>query len=114
MPKRLEKLAQLDALTIASAERPQMIFKHSTRCSISAAAKHRLESDLQRLKQYADVYFLDLLMHRDISNEIAKRFVVHHESPQILVINHGQSIFDLSHYDIEPEAIVRQFVASAL
>lgn len=107
MPIRIEKLADLQKIVTASEGRPQLIFKHSTRCSISAAAKHRIESDIARLKESMDVHLLDLLLHRDISAAIAQQFGVHHESPQVILVSHGNAVYDTSHYDIEPSAIVR-------
>jgi bacillithiol system protein YtxJ len=47
------------------------------------------------------VYFLDLLEHRDISNAIASRFGVYHQSPQLLLIKDGKSVYDVSHSDID-------------
>lgn len=78
-----------------SESRPQVIFKHSTRCSISSMAKSRLERS--PFPQQADFYFLDLIAHRNISNKIAEEFGVAHESPQILVIKNGACMYDESH-----------------
>ncbi len=67
-----------------SKAKPQVIFKHSTRCSISAMAKGRLERSIA--PGNADFYFLDLIAYRSISNQVSSEFNVSHESPQILVI----------------------------
>lgn len=77
-----------------------LIFKHSTRCSISMMAKRRFEMDWDSLPADMPVYFLDLIQHRDISNKIAQDFSVHHESPQMLVIKDGECILDQSHGSI--------------
>ena len=77
-----------------------LIFKHSTRCSISMMAKRRFEMDWDSLPADMPVYFLDLIQHRDISNKIAQDFLVHHESPQMLVIKDGECILDQSHGSI--------------
>jgi bacillithiol system protein YtxJ len=74
-----------------------IIFKHSTRCSISMMAKKRFELDWDKLPQEIPLYFLDLIKHRDISNQIAQEFNVHHESPQLLLIKSGECILDQSH-----------------
>jgi bacillithiol system protein YtxJ len=93
--------AQLDAVDALSATRPVLIFKHSTRCSISSAALHRLESawsaDDDRL---GALYYLDLIRFRDISNAIADRYGVQHESPQVLVIRNGHCVHHASHFAI--------------
>lgn len=94
---------QLD--TIQSAPGFNLIFKHSTRCSISMMAKRKFELDWDELPENSQVYFLDLLSHRELSNLIAERFQVHHESPQLLVIKDGECILDQSHSDISVEEV---------
>ncbi|WP_345948693.1 MULTISPECIES: bacillithiol system redox-active protein YtxJ [unclassified Mucilaginibacter] len=74
-----------------------IIFKHSTRCSISMMAKRRFELDWEQLPDGLPLYFLDLIKHRDISNKVAEDFQVHHESPQLLLIKDGECILDQSH-----------------
>lgn len=74
-----------------------VIFKHSTRCSISMMAKRRFEMDWDKLPTEVPLYFLDLIKHRDISGQIAEDFAVHHESPQMLLIKDGECILDQSH-----------------
>ncbi len=76
-----------------------VIFKHSTTCSISLMAKRRLEEDWDDLENVIP-YYLDLKSFRSISDEVAERFSVHHESPQILLIRQGECIYDASHFDI--------------
>lgn len=94
----LDTPAQLDELIKASSGKPQVIFKHSTRCGISSMAKNRLEraGDLPE----ADYHFLDLIRYRELSNAIAETFRVWHESPQLLVIKDGQCVSDTSHTGI--------------
>lgn len=77
-----------------------LIFKHSTRCSISMMAKRRFELDWESLPENLPLYFLDLIQHRDISNQIAQEFQVHHQSPQLLLIKNGECILDQSHGSI--------------
>jgi bacillithiol system protein YtxJ len=102
----LESIAQLSDLEKESENIPVLILKHSTRCSISDMAKNRLEL-------YWDpeiplkAYYLDLLSHRDISNEIASRYHVPHQSPQIILLKNGQCIFDASHNEIDYNTLKR-------
>lgn len=77
-----------------------IIFKHSTRCSISMMAKKRFEMDWDMLPEEVPAYFLDLIKYRDISNQIVDVFSVHHESPQLLLIKDGECILDQSHGEI--------------
>jgi bacillithiol system protein YtxJ len=80
-----------------------LIFKHSTRCSISMMAKRRFELDWDDLPEGMPLYFLDLIQHREISGQIAQLFQVHHESPQLLLIKDGECILDQSHGGISVE-----------
>ncbi len=94
----------LEEITKRSAEKPQVIFKHSTRCSISSMAKSRLERAEE--PQGIDFNYLDLIAHRDISAKIADDFDVQHASPQILIIKDGKCVYDESHSAISMDEIV--------
>lgn len=96
----LTDIQQLDEIIEESSENPILIFKHSTRCSISRFALKQFENEFN-LGESIKPYFLDLLMHRTISNEIADRFGVQHQSPQVIVIKNGKAIYNASHQDIE-------------
>jgi bacillithiol system protein YtxJ len=96
----LTDLGQLNEIIVASGEKPIVIFKHSTRCSVSRMALKQFENEFDLLNK-VDTYFLDLIAHREISNEIANRFEVVHQSPQLLLIKEGKSIYDVSHSDID-------------
>ena len=101
----LTELKQLDAIVEESASTPVVIFKHSTRCSISRMALKNFEREYNLEESEATPYFLDLLEHRDISNEIAQKFQVIHQSPQLLLIKNGKSVYDASHSEIDAEAL---------
>lgn len=104
IPLRSEE--ELERIIALSNDQPQVIFKHSTRCSISSVAKNRLER--ANVPDNAAFYFLDLLAYRSLSNSIAERFAVDHESPQILVIKNGKCVYDESHMSIDMEEIKDQ------
>ena len=95
---------QLKQIIAKSADKPQVIFKHSTRCSISSVAYQRLQKAAQPAG--IDFYYLDLLAHRPLSNKVSETFRVHHESPQVLVIRDGQCVYDESHLAISMVDIV--------
>lgn len=82
-----------------------LIFKHSTRCSVSSMAKRRFELDWEVIPAGTNLYFLDLISHRAISAQIAETFQVHHESPQILLIKDGNCVLDASHSDISADEV---------
>lgn len=103
--KPLESVSELDALSSNSHQKPVLIFKHSTRCSISRMALKQFETDYKIDSGKLDSYFLDLLNFRSVSNETATKFLVEHQSPQVLLIKEGKCIYHASHSDIDAETI---------
>lgn len=103
---QLTDLGELNEIITISEEKPVVIFKHSTRCSISRMALKQFENQYDAQENIVP-YFLDLLKHRDISNEIETQFNVQHQSPQILVIKDGKSVYNASHSDIDADDLKR-------
>ena len=99
----ITNIDQLEAIAAASFQQPQLILKHSTTCSISKMALARLERSTT--PENINFHFLDLLNYRPISQAIAEKFKVYHESPQILLIKNGECTFDESHGGIQMEEI---------
>ena len=97
--KQLNELSQLEEIDQQSKERTVLLFKHSTRCSISSMALGRFERSYSEEASF-DPYFLDLIAYREISHEIAQRYGVRHESPQAILIRNGKAIFNSSHMGI--------------
>lgn len=96
----IESPQDLNTVVERSKEVPCLIFKHSTRCSISSMAKYRLEGDWDFSEKEIEPYYLDLIAYRNLSNAVAEEFQVHHESPQVLLIKNGECTYDASHLDI--------------
>lgn len=105
----LKSNVQIKELIEKSKAKPQVVFKHSTRCSISAMAKGRLERSVA--PGNTDFYFLDIIAYRSISNQVSSEFNVSHESPQILVIKDGECVYDESHGAILMDEIEEQVSA---
>lgn len=103
--KYLERIDQLDTIDQTSAAKTAVIFKHSTTCGISHHAMERLESNWDLDDRQLDFYYLDLLSYRNISNEVANRYGVVHQSPQIIVIRNGTAVYDISHNGITLQTI---------
>lgn len=101
--------SEKDVLNIIekSIEKPQIIFKDSTTCGISAFAKERLQNGNSLLIEKADFNYLDLLSYRNISNFIASELNVIHQSPQIIVLKNREVVYRVSHHSIQPEDIAK-------
>jgi bacillithiol system protein YtxJ len=90
-----------------STNKPQIIFKDSITCGISAHAKERLMEGYSLLEGKADFYYLDLLSFRSISNFIAQTLLVTHQSPQIIILKDKKVIHTSSHHAISPANIAK-------
>jgi bacillithiol system protein YtxJ len=105
----LNSVGQLDKLVEESKEFPVLIFKHSTRCSISRMVLDRLERNWNQTEMsHIKPYFLDLISYREISNQVAQQFDVEHESPQVLILSDGKSVYDRSHMGIDYHQIAEE------
>lgn len=98
---------QLNAIIEDSYQRPQLIFKDSTSCGISAHAKEKLAEGTDRLIELATCYYLDLLQYRSISNRVAQLLEVTHQSPQVIVLKDGRAVYHVSHHAIQPADLLR-------
>jgi len=102
----LSSVEQIEQIRKESTEKPILIFKYSSRCSLSRMALDRLERNWKDTEMTGiKPYFLDLITYREISNRIASEFDVEHESPQVLIIENEKSIYDRSHMSIDYQQI---------
>jgi len=103
--KALETTEQLEK--IEGAKGFTIIFKHNTTCPISKGVKRRFEEGADMLPEVSSIYVLDLLAHRDISDAIAEKFNVEHQSPQLLLIKNGKCAYNEALYEISTEATAK-------
>ncbi len=104
----LSTRSDLEGLLLLSQSQPCLLFKHSTRCPISAMAKHRLEREWVFAERQLKPFYLDVLASREISNLVAEQLGVDHASPQALLIHRGRCFFDCSHLDISVALLAEQ------
>ncbi|MFS0491135.1 bacillithiol system redox-active protein YtxJ [Leadbetterella byssophila] len=106
--KKLSTMEDLQSAIEESHQTPVGLFKHSTRCSISATAKDRLERNWSKIDGKISPYYLDLIAHRDISNAIQDTFGITHESPQFILVKDGKAVYHESHFGIQVSEIAEQ------
>lgn len=105
---KLSDINQLDDLVKASGNHPVLIFKHSTRCSISSTALDRIERSWKTEEVHGlEPYYLDLIQYKNISGAIESKFDVEHQSPQALIIKNGSCVYHASHYDIRYQELLK-------
>ena len=100
----LKEISQLSVIAEESINKTVLIFKHSTRCIISKMALRSFESEYNFGNDFS-CYYLDLIAHREISNEIANRFNIEHQSPQLLIIKDGVVVYNESHEGINAQIL---------
>jgi bacillithiol system protein YtxJ len=97
----LTELQQLEDIRRLSGKTSVLIYKHSTRCPTSRLILERLERSWKNEhRQHLKAFFLDLITYREISNALTVAFGVEHESPQVMLIQNGKSVYDTSHFGI--------------
>jgi bacillithiol system protein YtxJ len=104
--QELTEIEEIEKIKELSNTQPVLIFKHSTRCSISSASLDRLERNWKETEMNnIKPYYLDLISYRPVSNKIQDTFHVEHQSPQVLIIKNGRCVYDASHIDINYKEI---------
>lgn len=103
----IESIEQLHEIVEQSSEKPVLLFKHSTRCSISSMALNGFESQWEGSEEDIQIYYLDLLKHREISNEIERVTGVMHQSPQVIVLKNKAVVYTATHSGIDGRAALK-------
>lgn len=101
----LLSIEQFNDVVKTTFDKPVLLFKHSTRCMTSALALNSFKNEWTSGNDLCDLYFLDLLKHRDVSDVIAEVTGVRHESPQVIVLKGRDIIYDESHNSINARRI---------
>ncbi len=102
----ITSLEQLDEIAAESEQQTVAIFKHSTTCGISAMVKRGFENEANA-ESGVKLYYLDLLANRPISNAIAEKFMVVHQSPQLIVLKNREVVAEASHGAINDVDLVK-------
>ncbi len=103
--KEITSVEEFNEMLNAPTDKAKLFFKHSTRCSISSMALKGFERAWNVSSDDFELYFVDLIAHRDISNAIAAESHVEHQSPQVVVWRNGEVIYNASHHHIDAQKI---------
>ena len=101
----IESVQQLNEILETNSDKIKLFFKHSTRCSISSMALKFFESDWKNNEEVV-CYFIDLIAYRDVSNALAHNTKVEHQSPQVIILNNNNVIYNASHQSIDADKIL--------
>lgn len=95
--KEITTIEEIDKAIALSDDKLQIFFKHSTACPISRMAYEKLRTNYPLDLSQADIYYIGVIEQRPLSNYLADKLSVKHESPQMIVLKKGKAIFDESH-----------------
>ncbi|HVF89403.1 MAG TPA: bacillithiol system redox-active protein YtxJ [Blastocatellia bacterium] len=103
--KELTNMAELEEAIKESKERPVLFFKHSTTCPISARAYREFKNHLEEADSRVSYKIVTVQAARPVSNEIALRLQVQHETPQAILVKEGREVWNASHFSITSTAL---------
>jgi bacillithiol system protein YtxJ len=103
--KELTNMRDLEEAVRESDERPVLFFKHSLTCPVSSRALRELESYLEDANSQVNCKLIIVQRARDVSNEVAARLGVVHESPQALLVSRGREVWNTSHFSITSDSL---------
>lgn len=106
----ISEIEKLNSLLSKSEKLPQVIYKHSTRCSVSYLAKEELERHMNTLTEHADMHMINVVEERELSNVVAEKLNIRHESPQVLVLKNRQVIWSGSHWNVKGREVLSRVV----
>ena len=106
-------VSDIDDILQRSNHRPQLIYKHSNRCSVCFVAKGNLERASEQIGEQAEMYYLDVVKHREASNYVADKLEVRHESPQVILVNEGEVSWNASHGSIDADTVLERLNGSS-
>ena len=105
MWNRISDAEDFQSIVKKSVQKPQLIYKHSPSCSVSFLTKRDLDSNAQQLSEKADMYLINVIQERALSNAIAQELAIRHESPQAILLKDGKVAWEGSHWQVNEEAI---------
>lgn len=105
--KHIVSVGELEDIFNQNDDKAHLFFKHSTRCSISSMALREFEQKWDQGQTEFELYFIDLLKHRDVSNRLAELSGVQHQSPQVIVVKGDKMLLTASHDRISASQILR-------
>jgi bacillithiol system protein YtxJ len=108
----LDRLDQLDELLAESQARPLLLFKHSYSCGVSLEALDEIVDHLNQESLDARYAMVTVQTHRELSNAVASRLGVRHQTPQAILVRDGRVVWSASHFRVNASEIRKALEAS--
>jgi len=94
----LHSLEDLDRVLESTGQAPALIYKHSLTCGTSAYALDQLTRLAAEVS--IPIHLVPVQTARAVSDAIAERLGVRHESPQLILVDHGAARWHASHFRV--------------
>ena len=95
----IDDVESLDRFIFEAGETPAIVFKHSNTCGVSA----RVYREISQVTRPVGIV---IVQHaRDVSDEIARRFGIQHETPQAIIVCGARVLWSASHYAVKAHAV---------
>jgi bacillithiol system protein YtxJ len=101
----LQETADFEAAIEESRLRPVLLFKHSRNCGVSCEALDELHAHLERADDTATYKVVTVQSHRSVSDHVADRLGIRHETPQAILLRDGRPVWSASHFRITADAL---------
>ena len=98
--KEIQQIKELEDALAKSSDKPVLLFKHSLTCPISMRAYNELNSYLKEADPEVSYNLITVQRARPLSNEVAARLGVRHETPQAILVSNGREVWNASHFAI--------------
>ena len=111
--REIRQIKELDEALADSSERTVLLFKHSLTCPISTRAYNEFISYLEKADPEVSYHLITVQSARAISNEIASRLGVRHETPQAILVRDGREVWNASHFDVNAASVSQALKSNA-
>lgn len=102
----LESIPEVDEIFEQSKRRPQLLYKHSNRCGTCLFTKSEIENSSDDILKHSEMHFIDVISCRKVSDYIAEKLDIWHESPQAILLKNGKVVWHASHSAIKSTKIL--------
>ena len=103
---------ELERMLAESRTRPLLLFKHSYTCGVSAEALDEVYAHIEEQARGVRYAMVTVQTHRDVSNAIAERLGIRHETPQAILVRNGRAVWNASHFRVTASEVDRAIQAT--
>ena len=100
----MQRITSLEQVDKVFGQDRVILFKHSTRCPLSAGAYEEVERFFDSHPEIP-VYLIHVIEDRPVSQYVEQKTGVPHCTPQVIVVEDGRTTWQASHAEINSDAL---------